>query len=98
MVISTDSAVRVVPAPPVPPASVLNASPEGPHCRLKIVEFETVPGSVDNFTGMVQLGKCYQRFSLWAAGPRFKDMCQAKDLVLGGWQFVGETDHRAIAA
>ena len=98
MVVSTESAVKVFPAPPVPPVSVLNASPVGPHCRLKIAEFETVPGSVDNFTGMVQLGKCYQRFSLWAAGPRFVDMCRAKDLVLYGWQFVGETDHRAIAA
>jgi hypothetical protein len=98
MVISTKSAVRVVPAPPLPPAAVINASPQGPHCALAVAEFESVPGSVDHFTGTMRRLDCYQRFSLWAAGDRFVDMCRAKELGFPGWSFVGETGYESVAA
>jgi hypothetical protein len=41
---------------------------------------------------------CYQRFSLWAAGDRFVDMCRAKELGFPGWSFVGETGYESVAA
>jgi hypothetical protein len=97
MVISTADAVRVAPAPPAPPLVVLGV-PRGPHCLLKVAEFESVSGSVDHFTGTMRRLNCYQRFSLWAAGDRFVDMCRAKELGFPGWSFVGETGYESVAA
>jgi hypothetical protein len=94
MVVSTAQARRVSFAP-VPPIEVLNASPVGPHCLLKVAEFESAPGSVHQFTGMIRRLDRYQRVSLWAAGGRFVDMARALELGFAGWSFVGETNYVA---
>jgi hypothetical protein len=91
----TTAQARLVGFAPVPPIEVLNASPLGPHCLLKVAEFESAPGSVHQFTGMIRRLDRYQRVSLWAAGDRFVDMTRALELGFAGWSFVGKTNYVA---
>lgn len=88
MVLSTKSARYLTPAD-------LEPAPKYPHCHLAIAEFESCPDAVHQFTGTLRLGKCYQRFSIWAAGDRFRDMIAAKDLGFHGWTLIGETQYVA---